>query len=323
MLGKKGTDAANAVCDRIREEIIPILYQVVQSDETRFQNPHAVRCWERKGCTKTDCPAYGTTDVRCWYRAGTYCGGVIQGTFVDKCGECRQCDVFRESCPTLVEEVGEALNNLLFSLREEKKSSRKQMEKIEYLNKELVSSLENLDSRNREIQELVITDKLTGLYNRNYLMTVLDDEIMRFQRGNDPLTVMMIDLDDFKAINDGYGHALGDKILSAFGIMLHKTVRKYDRGFRYGGEEFVVVLPDTDMTVAWILAERIKKTFESEAFSLETGDAPGKSVSLTLSIGMAGYRKGMSAGALLEFADEAMYKAKSEGKNRVVRYGID
>ncbi|HYS44387.1 MAG TPA: GGDEF domain-containing protein [Geobacteraceae bacterium] len=323
MLGKKLTVSGETICNRIREEIIPILYQVVHNDVIKFQNPHIVPCWEAKKCEKIDCPAYGDTKVSCWYRAGTYCGGTIQGTFVDKCGGCRQCDVFQASCPTLVEEIGEALNNLLFSLREEKNTSRKQLEKIEYLNRELLSSLENLDARNREIQDLVITDKLTGLYNRNYLTTVLDDEILRFERGNNPLTVMMIDLDDFKLINDTYGHAFGDKILSSFGIMLQKNIHKYDRPFRYGGEEFVVVLPDTDATMAWIVAERIKKTFEKEPFAVETKDGIQKTVSLTLSIGLAGYKRGMSAGALLEQAGEAMYKAKSEGKNKVIRYGID
>ena len=323
MLGKKPTVSGEAICNRIREEIIPILYQVVHNDGITFHNPHVVHCWETKKCERIDCPAYGNTEVPCWYRAGTYCGGNIQGTFVDKCGGCRKCEVFLTSCPTLVEEIGEALNNLLFSLREEKNTSQKHLEKMEYLNRELLSSLENLDARNRDIQELVITDKLTGLYNRNYLMTVLDEEILRFERGNNPLTVMMIDLDDFKLVNDTYGHPYGDKILSLFGVMLHKTIRKYDRPFRYGGEEFVVVLPDTDTTMAWIAAERIKKIFEKEPFVVETKEGVQKTVSLTLSIGLAAYRRGMSAGALMEQADEALYKAKSEGKNKVIRYGID
>ena len=323
MLNKKLAVSGEAICSRIREEIIPVLYHVVHDDEITFQNPHVVHCWERKKCERVECPAYGNTEVPCWYRAGTYCGGTTQGTFVEKSGGCRQCDVFHASCPTLVEEIGEALNNLLFSLREEKTTSRKQFEKIEYLNRELLSSLENLDTRNREIQDLVITDKLTGLYNRNYLTTVLDDEILRFERGNNPLTVMMIDLDDFKSVNDTYGHTYGDKVLSSFGIMLHKNLHKYDRSFRYGGEEFVVVLPDTDATMAWIVAERIKKIFEKEPFVFDTKDGTRKTVSLTLSIGLAGYKRGMSPGALMEQADEAMYKAKSEGKNKVIRYGID
>lgn len=323
MLGKMNSDAGDGVCDRIRKEIIPILYQVVHSDEIIFRNPHRVRCWEKTGCHGTDCPAYGQETIPCWYQAGTYCDGKVQGSFTDKCGECRECTVFQESCPTLVEEVGEALNHLLFSLRYEKQNSRKQLHKIEHLNKELVSALENLDSRNREIQELVITDKLTGLYNRNYLLTILEDEIIRFLRGNDPLTIMMIDLDDFKKINDVYSHEQGDKLLAAFGAMLQKITRKYDRAFRYGGEEFVIILPGTDITIGWILAERIRDTFQKESFTFKTEDGVPETVSLTLSIGLAACKKGLTASALLALADDAMYKAKSDGKNRVARYGLD
>lgn len=310
------------ISERIRKEIIPLLYQGHNSSEVMFHNPHFVSCWIRKECTRKECAAYGNADIACWYRTGTYCDGATQGTYAAKYGECRECDVFKESCPTLVEEVGEALNHLLFSLRMEKKATQQQLEKIEYLNKELMSALENLDARNREIQELVITDKLTGLYNRNYLLTALDDEIVRFQRGNDPLSVMMIDFDNFKTINDTYGHVHGDKILAAFGGMLHSMVRKYDRAFRYGGEEFVILLPHTDLTVAWIMAERIRKAFEKETFCFETATGIHR-LSLTLSIGMALYRNGISASQLLEQADEAMYKAKSQGKNKAARFGID
>lgn len=116
---------------RIREELIPLLFQGANSlDGAKFQNPHSVRCWEQKGCMKAECPAYGNTEVSCWYRAGTFCGGKIQGTFVDKCGGCRQCEVFQESCPTLIEEIGEAINHLLYLLREEKDSSQKQLKNL-------------------------------------------------------------------------------------------------------------------------------------------------------------------------------------------------
>lgn len=317
------TDSDETIRDRIRNEIIPILYQVASAEKNRYQNPHIVLCWIKKGCEKTECPAYGNLMVRCWYLAGTYCGGKIQGTFVEKSGNCRQCEVFEESCPTLVEELGEATNHMMHLLREGNKSSQKQLEKIEYLNKELLSALENLDSRNKEIQELVITDKLTGLYNRNYLTTVLEDEIHRSQRGKNPLTVMMIDLDDFRSINDAYGHKFGDGILSFLGSMLQSTKRKCDRPFRYGGEEFFIVLPDTDSTIALVVAERIREKFEKEPFVVEANAGIQRTVHLTLSIGLATYMQDMSAAALIKQADLAIYRAKSEGKNKIVRYGID
>jgi len=132
----------------------------------------------------------------------------------------------------------------------------------------------------------------------------------------------MIDVDDFKLINDTFGHTCGDKMLSFLGHMLHDYLRKCDRPFRYGGEEFVVVLPDTDLTIAWVVAERIRITFEREQFEFEAKDGT-KTVSRTISIGLAGYELGMSVSALIKRADEAMYKAKSEGKNITIRYGID
>lgn len=248
---------------------------------------------------------------------------MVQGSFAEKYQNCRRCDVFRAACPTIVEELGENLNNLLFLLRKEKHLTRSQIDKIEYLNRELLSSLENLDTRNREIQELVITDKLTGLYNRHYLMTSLEDEIDRCHRCENRFSLLMIDVDNFKSINDTYGHSLGDVMLAYLGGLLRRQIRKHDRPFRYGGEEFVVILPDTDLTIAWVVAERIRTTFEKEQFRVETKDAPLTAVSRTLSIGLVRYMQDLTPEVLLAQADDAMYKAKSQGKNRMIKYGID
>lgn len=308
---------------RIREEIIPLFQQAIHDDEVYFHNPSIPSCWEIKECLKKDCPDFGKISTRCWQSAGTFCGGKVQGTFTDKYESCLQCNIFKQSCPTLVEELGENLNNLLFLLRKEKSTTQKQMKKIDYLNRELLSSLENLDGRNREIQELVITDKLTGLYNRHYLRTVLDDEFHRCERGEYSFSLMMLDLDDFKSVNDTYGHIKGDEMLSSLGRMLREDVRKGDRSFRYGGEEFVVILPNTDMTITWMIAERFRKRFEGEGFAFEGKDAILKTISRTLSIGIACYEEGITAEKLIKRADEAMYKAKMEGKNKVIRYGMD
>jgi diguanylate cyclase (GGDEF)-like protein len=315
--------ACEAIIERIREEIIPLFDGAIRDEKAYFQNPLVVHCLQKKTCTKEGCPVYHEEAARCWQIAGTYCGGVIQGSFAEKYQNCRRCDVFQAACPTIVEELGENLNNLLFLLRKEKQMTRSQIDKIEYLNRELLSSLENLDIRNREIQDLVITDKLTGLYNRHYLMTSLEDEIDRCQRRENRFALMMIDMDNFKSINDTYGHSFGDVMLAYLGGLMRKQIRKHDRPFRYGGEEFVVILPDTDLTIAWMVAERIRTTFEKEQFRVETKDEPIKAVSRTLSIGLAKYEQGLTPGALLTQADDAMYKAKLQGKNRVIKYGID
>ncbi|HEY4759920.1 MAG TPA: GGDEF domain-containing protein [Thermoguttaceae bacterium] len=261
--------------------------------------------------------------MRCWQIAGTYCGGKVQGEFVEKYGNCKKCDIYRAACPTIVEELGEGINNFLHLMRKQKKYTVKQLNEINYLNKELASALENLDAKNQEIQEIVVTDKLTGLYNRNYLFTVLEDEIYRCQRYNSKLSLMMIDLDDFKSVNDEYGHLVGDKMLSALGSFLKLKLRKTDRSFRYGGEEFVIILPETEIAVANIIANRIREEYPKQVFTINENDNTKIiEISRTLSIGITYYKEGCTCQDLLKQADKALYEAKSQGKNKVIRYDL-
>lgn len=196
------------------------------------------------------------------------------------------------------------------------------MQKSEHLNKELISALENPDARNREIQEIMTTDRLTSLYNRNYLFTMLEDEFARSARREYLFSLMMIDIDDIKSINDTFGHSSGDKMLFRFGTLLKESLRKFDRAFRYGGEEFVVVLPDTELTVASLVAERVQSAFEKEIFAFAVaGEDKPTGVSRTISIGVAILSPQTTAEILLTQADEAMYVAKNQGKNRVLKYG--
>ncbi len=311
------------ILKRIREEILPLFESAVVDDRVVFQNPHLVRCWEQLSCDRKHCPAFQKNPVRCWQVVGTYCGGKVQGQFVEKYATCRACPTFVAACPTLVEELGEHLNNMLFLLRAEKRRAQEAMRRSEHLNKELTSALENLDARNREIQEIMTTDRLTGLYNRNYLFTMLEDEFARAARRSEyTFCLLMIDIDDFKSVNDTFGHSNGDRMLSRFGIVLGEGIRKFDRAFRYGGEEFVVVLPDTELAVARLVAERIRYAFEKETFVfVAAGKDKSADVSRTLSIGAVTPSPEVTAELLLAQADEAMYAAKTQGKNRVVMFG--
>lgn len=317
---KKPETGCNAIVNRIEKEILPLFEKAILDETVYFYNSHLVKCWEEKSCENKQCPVSGD-NLRCWQVAGTYCGGKVQGMFVDKYKNCKLCEVYQKACPTIVEQLGEGLNNLLFLLRKEKNISKRNFEKISHLNKELLSSLENLDARNREIQELVITDKLTGLYNRHYMMTTLDDELLRCDRIQRDLAVLMMDVDNFKSFNDSYGHINGDTVLARLGELIKKSVRQYDRAFRYGGEEFVIILPETDQTIAWMVGERIRERFSKEKFYIKQEDGEPLIVSRTLSAGVVSYRKGLTAGQILMQADEAMYMAKSQGKNQVVRFG--
>ena len=304
---------------RIVHEIIPLFERVVNDDSVLFQNPHLKNCWEEKGCHKENCPIFKEVETRCWQIAGTYCGGKSQGAFVDKYKTCKDCNIYKTASPTIVEELGEHFNNMIFLLRKKNEKLKKQMQNIDHLNNELRSSLENLDSRNMEIQKMVITDKLTGLYNRHYMMTVLDDEVMRCTRKGYEFSILMLDIDDFKTINDTYGHLFGDEVLSGLGGILKRMIRNYDRAFRFGGEEFVVVLPETNQTIAWMVAERIRETFAEKQFCAEI-DKYEKKVSRTVSIGVASCTGDLSVEGLLKHADDALYEAKSQGKNQVVRH---
>ncbi|RJQ45780.1 MAG: GGDEF domain-containing protein [Nitrospiraceae bacterium] len=318
----------NGLIKRLREEIIPMFEKALSNGSSElFQNPHIVNCWKEFNCKSASCALHGNelAAARCWQVAGTYCGGEPQGTFVEKCGKCSDCKVFRDSCPTVVEEIGEQFNNIMFLFNKQKTKMLEDKEHIERLNRELISALEQIDIKNREIQKMMITDKLTGLYNRHHLVTVLEDEIARCNRYGHPLAIMMIDIDDFKSINEKYGQSTGDIMLEYVGVLIKENTRKFDRSFRYGGEEFIVVLPETDITLAYIVAERIRKGFEIKAFHAgRKGSVSELHISRTLSIGITAtfpYKTNdISIEELLNQSDKALYLAKNKGGNMSVRF---
>lgn len=183
---------------------------------------------------------------------------------------------------------------------------------FEYLSSQISISLDNA-IMHQKIQELSITDPLTRLYNRRYLNTRMVEEWARSIRHNKPLTVLLSDADNFKRINDTYGHDKGDEVLRGIAEIVRKNIRKEDIGARFGGEEFVVVLPETSSKDALILAERIRSNSESKVY-----DWMGRAV--TLSIGVATFPEMQLKNfeELIQAADQAMYKAKVSGKNKVV-----
>lgn len=164
--------------------------------------------------------------------------------------------------------------------------------------------------------ELAITDQLTGLYNRRYMAGHLGTLIERTAEEGRSLSLLIIDIDYFKSINDTYGHDTGDTILREFAKRIINNVRNVDLACRYGGEEFVVVMPDTDMAYAYMVAERLRQQVASASFAI---DKPPGSISLTISIGVT-TSDGLadSTDTLLRSADEALYRAKRDGRNRVV-----
>ncbi len=164
--------------------------------------------------------------------------------------------------------------------------------------------------------EMAITDQLTGLHNRRYMGRHLDTLIANAEKSGKPVAFLILDIDYFKSVNDTHGHDIGDEVLREFASRIAANVRGIDLACRYGGEEFVVVMPDTDMEFASAVAERLRRNVEATPFAISR--EPRK-LNITISIGIAGSEhRGDTAEALLHRADQALYRAKRDGRNRVV-----
>jgi two-component system, cell cycle response regulator len=164
--------------------------------------------------------------------------------------------------------------------------------------------------------EMAITDALTGLFNRRYMESHVGTLIEQAAARGKPLTMLVIDIDFFKAINDSHGHDAGDEVLRDFALRIKRSIRGIDLACRYGGEEFVIVMPETDMAVAAMVAERLRRRIAAEPFSIAQG---AERIPVTISIGIAALRgKEDTAASLLKRADLALYRAKRDGRNRVV-----
>lgn len=167
----------------------------------------------------------------------------------------------------------------------------------------------------RKVAERALRDSLTGLYNHGYFESRLDDEIQRAKRYGEALSLLMFDIDHFKKFNDNHGHQTGDAVLVALSRLVRETVRATDVAFRYGGEEFTVLLPRTTVQDAAILAERLRSAIGQATL---VNDKDGNRLPVTISMGIAGYpMHGDTGGTLVGAADAALYRSKAGGRNRV------
>jgi two-component system cell cycle response regulator len=164
--------------------------------------------------------------------------------------------------------------------------------------------------------ELAVTDQLTGLFNRRFLMTQLTPLTMRASKGGEPVSVIIADIDYFKRINDAFGHDVGDEVLKEFASRMATNFRPMDYVCRMGGEEFAIVMPNTRADYATLAAERLRRHVAGAPFAIRGG---AERIDVTVSLGVAASIVGVdTAETLLKRADTALYKAKQNGRNRVV-----
>ena len=165
----------------------------------------------------------------------------------------------------------------------------------------------------KEMEQLAITDGLTGLYNSRQFFHQIKQEIKRYDRYSRSLSLMILDIDFFKRYNDTWGHLEGDKVLMHIGRIINACMRSMDTAYRYGGEEFAILLPETDLKMACVVGTRIKDNIAAEVFRPE----PGKTQSVTVSIGASELVDGEDFNAFIKRTDKAMYKSKENGRNKL------
>ena len=164
-----------------------------------------------------------------------------------------------------------------------------------------------------KLQRLAITDGLTKLHNSRSFYSQLEVEVDRFNRYRHPLSLLLLDIDHFKRYNDTFGHLEGDKVLVKISHLIKSCLRKLDTAYRYGGEEFTVILPETSCEEALLVAERIRNVVQKETFKPDGGGE----ISITISIGVTQYAPEEELSSFIQRADRAMYQSKQNGRNRV------
>ena len=178
--------------------------------------------------------------------------------------------------------------------------------------KYIIDKFNGIDKLVEDLQKEAIYDVLTGCYNKKGIEILLEKFLEESLRYNTPLSVMMIDIDYFKKVNDTYGHLAGDFVLREVAKILKSTIRQSDICGRFGGEEFIILLPNTKLIGAMKLAERIRENIQNHDFIFNN-----KKIKVTISIGITSVSKNDSSFSLVERADEALYAAKRGGRNRV------
>ncbi len=287
--GRKAKKAADAeILRRMNSNLRDFLEHSLISDSfwekwTALSLPvDTIRCWEIKDCARADCPSFHDEGSRCWLKVGTLCGGMVQGDFAKKYRSCFSCKVMKEMEADEVRSLYEHVNILIHHLKK----------------------------RDEKIVSAAITDQLTGVYNRAYFNEFIDKRVAHAGRYEENISFIMIDLDGFKGLNDTYGHQAGDDVLIEAASLLKQMIRRSDLLFRYGGDEFLIILPYADCVRAETVKERIRTA--AEQWNLQNRRYVG--FRLSLSTGCSTWKQGDDVFARIREADALMYEEKKQKK---------
>lgn len=246
-----------------------------------------VRCWEQKNCINTGCPAYKSECGRCWLLAGSLCGASGQNGERTERRNCCECEIYQANvCRDPLCEIQE----------------------------QIITLVHNLRSRQLELKEMAIHDPLTGLKNRRFFDMYIPHEVERVNRSQESLVVVVIDVNDFKEINDAYGHSYGDRVLKECATILHKAVRGTDLLFRFGGDEFVIVMSRAGDPEAQVVVRRINERLAAWN-AIHAGDCP----KISFSIGYSLLTHTREIFEVMSEADLRMYEDKRRWKELRVR----
>ncbi|MFA5801829.1 MAG: diguanylate cyclase [Thermoleophilia bacterium] len=280
-----------------------------QNWEVSFEDPSIPSCWEMKNCTAGECPVHGREHIRCWLVAGTFCGGEVQGRFAKKIGNCSHCEVYHEAVEhNPINEIGENFNSIMLVVKQKQ-------DLLESVSSELKDKYAELEMMHRQAREMADTDLLTGLRNHAHFQHHLRWEVSQAVQKHKPLSLLMLDLDYFKSINDRYGHQKGDEVLKGVGRLLRNEIKN---GYtaRYGGEEFVVVLPELKYSGVMEIADRLRVGMKTVAHDADLPEGV-----VAASFGVADMPAcANDPDSLISAADSALLFAKRKGRDRVTYF---
>lgn len=273
-------------------------------------NKKRISCWDITNCKEHSCPAYGNKWVRCWLVSGTKCSSSHDLSVEEKQHKCDLCPVHKSQNAECVEGVLVVDNSTSQTL-----IGDDVIMMLSMIGHSVGVAIDN-SKRFEKTLRIAIKDDLTGLYNRRYFNERLLDEMERVKRYPvEPVSLLLLDIDLFKNVNDTFGHQRGDAVLVWFAKFLQKTLRKSDIVARYGGEEFAIILINTDLNEAYEVAEDLRRAVKSESVKENDG------LEITVSIGAATFFDKMHTfDGLIAKADKALYSAKARGRNKTVLF---